>query len=168
MPERMPITRAELVKFLREVPLLTAASISPDGAPQAALLGVAVGDDLEIVFDTLETTRKFRNLRRDPRIALVFGKAGSYAFGQHDERTLQYEGIAEIPAGGDLKRAQALYFGLFPDGRDRLAWPHITYVRARPTWIRYSDYNLNPPVIAELGGADLQRWLRDARSAENF
>lgn len=160
MPEHMPITRHELVRFLRQVPLLTVASISPEGAPQAALLGVAVGDDLEIVFDTLDTTRKFRNLRRDPRIALVFGKAGGYTFGKHDERTLQYEGIVEIPAGEDLKRAQALYFGTFPEGRDHLAWPHITYVRARPTWIRYSDYNVNPPAIGELGGDHLQRWLR--------
>lgn len=162
MPEEMPITRPELVEFLRQVPLVTAASISADGAPQAALLGVAVGDDLEIVFDTLDTTRKFRNLCRDPRIALVFGKAGGYTFGKNDERTLQYEGIAEIPAGDDLKRAQALYFGLFPEGRDRLAWPHITYVRARPTWIRYSDYNVDPPAIGELGGDRLQRWLRGA------
>ncbi|HLW42969.1 MAG TPA: pyridoxamine 5'-phosphate oxidase family protein [Candidatus Acidoferrales bacterium] len=158
----MPITRPKLVEFLRQVPLLTAATISPDGAPQAALLGVAVGDDLEIVFDTLDTTRKFRNLCRDPRIALVFGKAGGYTFGKHDERTLQYEGIAEIPAGDDLKRAQTLYFGLFPEGRGRLAWPHITYVRARPTWIRFSDYNVNPPAIGELGGDHLQQWLRGA------
>lgn len=159
MPQAMPITRTELVEFLRQVPLLTAASISPDGAPQAAMLGVAVGDDLEIVFDTLETTRKFLNIHRDPRIALVFGKAGGYTFGKNDERTLQYEGLAEIPAGEELKRVQALYFGLFPDGRERLKWPHITYVRARPTWIRYSDYNRNPPIIAELGGESLRKWI---------
>lgn len=154
----MPITRVELVEFLRQVPLLTAASISPEGAPQAAMLGVAVGDDLEIVFDTLDTTRKFRNLSRDPRIALVFGKAGGYTFGKNDERTLQYEGLAEIPVSRELERAQALYFGLFPEGRDRLKWPHITYVRARPTWIRFSDYNKNPPIIAELAGEDLRKW----------
>lgn len=158
MPQSMPISRADLVKFLREVPLLTLATLSPDGAPQAALLGVAVSDDLELVFDTLETTRKFRNIRRDPRVAFVFGKAGGYVSGKHDERTLQYEGIAEIPTGDDLKRAQALYFGLFPEGRERLKWPHITYVRAWPSWVRFSDYDRNPPVIAELGGEELQKW----------
>lgn len=154
----MPISRAELVEFLREVPLLTLATLSPEGAPQAALLGVAVSDELELVLDTLETTRKFRNIRRDPRVAFVFGKAGGYVSGKHDERTLQYEGVADFPAGEDLKRAQALYFGLFPEGRERLKWPHITYIRARPTWIRFSDYNRNPPVIAELGGEELQKW----------
>ena len=159
MSHAMPIARAELVNFLREVPLLTVASIGPDGRPQAALLGVAVGDNLELVFDTLETTRKFRNVRRDPRVAFVFGKAGGYVAGKHDERTLQYEGIAEIPAGVELKRAQDLYFGLFPDGRERLKWPHITYVRTRPVWIRFSDYNQNPPVIAELGDDVLRKWL---------
>lgn len=159
MPGSMPISRVELLKFLREIPLLVMASISPEGTPQAAMLGVAVGDNLELVFDTLDTSRKIRNLKSDPRIAFVFGKAGGYTAGQHDERTLQYEGLAEIPAGEELKRVQALYFGLFPDGRERLKWPHITYVRTRPTWIRYSDYNRNPPVIAELGGKELRKWL---------
>jgi hypothetical protein len=158
MPQSMPMSRADLVKFLREVPLLTLATLSLDGAPQATLLGVAVSHDLELVFDTLDTTRKFLNIRRDPRVAFVFGKAGGYVYGEHDERTLQYEGVAEIPTGEELKRAQALYFGLFPEGRERLKWPHITYVRTRPTWIRFSDYNQNPPLIAELGGEELQKW----------
>jgi len=36
-------------------------SISADGAPQSALVGFAVTDELEIVFDTLSDTRKYRN-----------------------------------------------------------------------------------------------------------
>jgi hypothetical protein len=28
-------------------------------------------------------------------------------------------------------------------------WPGLIYVRARPTWIRYSDYNVDPPQIVE-------------------
>jgi hypothetical protein len=41
--------------------------VSPTG-PQAAVVGFAVSEHLEIVFDTLDTTRKLRNLRVDPRI----------------------------------------------------------------------------------------------------
>ena len=32
-----------------------------------------MSDELEVVFDTVERTRKYRNLRVDPRIALVIG-----------------------------------------------------------------------------------------------
>ncbi|HKV28909.1 MAG TPA: pyridoxamine 5'-phosphate oxidase family protein [Candidatus Acidoferrales bacterium] len=154
------MTRSELVDFMRRWPLVVAASVSPARAPQAALLGVAVSDQLEIVFDTVDTSRKFRNLRSDSRIALVFGAAGAYTAGSHDERTLQYEGTADVPTGEELRRVQeTIYFRQFPDGRSRLTWPGITYVHARPTWIRYSDYNRSPSEIFELSGDALRAFL---------
>ncbi len=141
-------TRAELLAFLRRHRVAIQTSVSPGGAPQAAVVGVAVGDDFEVVFDTLETTRKARNLRRDPRIALVFG-------GWSEEQTVQYEGVADEPAGGERERIRELYFGVYPDGRARLAWPGLVHVRVRPTWLRYSDFDANPPRIAELSAEAL-------------
>lgn len=67
--------------------LAVQTSASPTGAPQAALVGFAVTDQFEIVFDTLETTRKAQNLRKNSRIALVIG-----GWISGDERTVQYEG----------------------------------------------------------------------------
>jgi hypothetical protein len=152
------IRRHELLTFMRSVPLVTTATISPDGAPQAAILGVAASDQLELVFDTVDNSRKFRNVQRDGRVAVVFGAAGWYVSGSHDERTVQYEGIADIPSGAELKRVQEeIYFKQFPDGRERLKWEHITYVRVRPTWIRYSNYNEGPPEIVEWSGDALAK-----------
>ncbi len=154
------MTRNELVKFMRENPLVTAATLSQDGAPQAALLGVATSDQLELVFDTVDNSRKFGNVLRDGRIAVVFGAAGGYVSGSHDERTVQYQGVADVPNGDELKRVQEeIYFKLFPDGRDRLKWPHIAYVRVRPTWMRYSNYNVNPPEIVELSADALTKFV---------
>ena len=42
-----------------------------------------------------------------------------------------------------------------PDGRQREAWPGITYFRVRPTWIRYVDFNSDPPLIVEFDQAQL-------------
>jgi hypothetical protein len=39
------------------------SSISSTGAPQSALVGIAVTDQLEIIFDTLRSTRKYENLK---------------------------------------------------------------------------------------------------------
>lgn len=108
----MPV---ELLSFLREHRLAVQASVGADGAPQAAVVGVAVSDALEIVFDTLESTRKHANLRRDPRIALVIGWDA--------EKSAQIEGVADFPSGVELERIRAVYFAAFPDGRERLAWP---------------------------------------------
>ena len=140
-----------VLTFLRAHKLATQATASADGAPQAAVVGYAVTDRLELVFDTLASTRKARNLRENPRLAFVVGglKAG-------DERTVQYEGVADEPTGVELERLKTAYYAVFPDGPSRLSWPGLIYVRVRPTWIRYSDYNCNPPEIVELSERELR------------
>lgn len=154
------MTREQLVAFMRANPLATVATVSDDGAPQAALVGVAVSDRLELVFDTLDTSRKFQNIVRGSRVAVAFGTAGPYAAGKHDERCVQYEGIADVPTGEELARVrEEIYFARFPDGRSRTAWPKIAYVRVRPSWIRFSDYNADPPEIVELHGRGLDALL---------
>jgi hypothetical protein len=121
------------------------ASVSSTVSPQAAVVGVVVTDDFELFFDTLDTTRKMRNLRQNPKIAFVIG--GTV---EGDERTVQYEGIADEPKGSELERLKTIYFDRFPDGPERLTWPGLVYVRARPSWIRYSNFNVDPPLIIEL------------------
>jgi pyridoxamine 5'-phosphate oxidase-like protein len=142
------MNRAELVLFLRRYKLAVEATLPiGGGAPQAAVVGFAVSDALELVFDTLESTRKWRNLRADPHVALVIG--------WDHEATAQIEGIADFPEGQELERLRACYFIPYPDGRERLAWPGITHVRVRPTWVRFSDYTTDPPTIVELGPSEL-------------
>lgn len=143
----MSITTADLLAFLRTQRFAVEASRGPDDSIQAALIGIAVTDTLEIVFDTLASTRKAPNLRRSPRMALVIG-----GWSPGDERTVQYEGIADEPTGMELDQLKAAYFEAWPDGPSRANWPGLIYVRVRPTWIRYSDFNRNPPLIAELAG----------------
>jgi hypothetical protein len=139
----------KLLEFLQSNRLAVQASLSHD-APQAAVVGFAISDAFEIVFDTLQTTRKATNLRRNPQIALVIG-----GLIPGDERTVQYEGIADEPSGRDLERLKEVYYSAFPDGPGRAQWPGLIYIRVRPRWIRYSDYNQNPPEIVEFQGKDL-------------
>jgi hypothetical protein len=133
---------AELVSFMRRHRLAIEASVSAQTGPQAAVVGFVVSDAGEVFFDTLSSTRKCENLRRDPRIALVVG--------WDEERTVQYEGIADEPRGAELARLKELYFSAFPDGRTRESWPGITYFRVRPVWVRYSDFTGAAPSSSEL------------------
>lgn len=137
------MTKSELLEFMRRHRLAVEASVTTDGAPQAAVVGVAVSDQLEVVFDTLATSRKCTNLRRDPRLALVLG------WDLEEGCTVQFEGLADEPQGSELEQLKQLYFGVFPDGVDRAAWPDITYVRVRPTFIRFSDFRGAAPKIVE-------------------
>jgi len=113
-------------------------------------VGFAISDTFEIVFDTLSTARKSINLRANPRIALVIG---GWVAG--DERTVQCEGEADEPTGAERARITEVYYSAYPDGRDRAKWPGLTYFRVKPAWIRYSDYNRNPPEIIEFETKDL-------------
>ena len=140
-----------LLRFMRETRYAVEATVTPHGAPQAAVIGIAVTDRFEVVFDAIETSRKVQNLRVNRRVAFVIGN--SYA---GDERTVQFEGLADEPNGPALERVKSAYYEAFPDGRDRLRWPGLTYVRVSPVWLRYSDYNVNPPLVIELGAGDLE------------
>lgn len=144
------MTRTKLLEFLRAHRLAVEASVDGSAGVQAAVVGIAVTEDFEIIFDTLETTRKARNIARDPRVAFVIGGAAD-----GEEQTVQYEGVADRPTGSELKFLQQRYLEVFPDGTERLAWPGLMYVRVRPRWLRYSDYRRDPPVIVEFTGLEL-------------
>ncbi|HXU65586.1 MAG TPA: pyridoxamine 5'-phosphate oxidase family protein [Polyangia bacterium] len=135
------MTRADLVRRLREDRLAVVSTVAADGAPQSAVVGCAISDQLEIVFDTLEQTRKAANLRRDPRVSVVIG--------WDREQTAQIDGLADFPTGAELERIRAVYFQADPDGRERLTWPGLTHVRVRPRWLRWSDFAQQPPFIFE-------------------
>jgi len=144
------MSAAELLTFLRRHRLAVQASVSPAAVPQAAVIGYAVTDRFEIVFDTVDSTRKAGNLRRNPNLAFVIG-----GLLPGDERTVQYEGIADEPSGDELDRLKQVYYETYPDGPSRLRWPGLMYVRVRPTWVRYSDYNVDPPLIVEFTSEQL-------------
>jgi pyridoxine/pyridoxamine 5'-phosphate oxidase len=138
------VKRDELLQFLRAQPWAVEASVGGRGEPQAAVIGVAVTDRLELVFDTLATSRKATNLRANPRIALVLG--------WDDGQTVQIEGVADEPVGAEVEAAKETYLRRFPDGHERVGLPDITYFRIVPSWIRYSDFRTTPPTIVVFEG----------------
>ena len=118
------------------------SSVSDEGIPQSALMGIAVTPELEIVFDTVKTSRKYPNLVERAKCSVVVGWEG--------EQTVQFEGVAVELRGEELQRYQEIYFAVWPEGRERLRWPAIAYFVVRPRWIRYSDYERKPPLVAEI------------------
>ena len=135
-----------LLGFLQKNRLGVVATTSERGDPQSALVGIAVTDRFEIIFDTLGRTRKCQNLRKRPNICVVVG--------WDQEITVQYEGIADEPTGSELERLQAVYFAVYPECMSHQNWEGITYVRIRPTWIRYSDFNPDGKII-EFSATDI-------------
>jgi hypothetical protein len=132
----VPTTRADILAFMKSHSIAVQASVTPGNAPQAAAVGVIVSDAFEVFFDTLDSSRK---------VAFVIGGPG-----HGEERTVQFEGVVDEPSGPELEALKAQYLARFPDGRDRQAWPGLTYLRAKPLWLRFSDFHQTPPEIVEL------------------
>jgi general stress protein 26 len=135
------MTLEEVFDIAKSKRYLVVSTVNEAGAAEAALMGFALTQAKEIVFDTLSTSRKAVNLERNPAAAVVIG--------WDDNISLQIEGPARRPIGDDLESAKAAYFRQWPDGRARETWPDIAYVVVKPKWIRYSNYAAGPPVVEE-------------------
>ncbi|WP_225525029.1 pyridoxamine 5'-phosphate oxidase family protein [Rhizobium leguminosarum] len=84
-----------ILEFLRRHTLAVIATSHADGKPEAAVIDFSVRDNLEIVFDTFEQTRKFENLSDRRSVALVVGWDKNI--------TVQYEGDAMKVSASDVQ-----------------------------------------------------------------
>jgi len=125
------MTKSALFEFMRGHRYAVVSSVTAQGTPESAVVGFAVTPELEIIFDTVRSSRKYTNLTANPAAAVAMWTG---------EATTQYEGIASEPDGAERERYREIYFETWPDGRDRLSWAGITHVVIRPKWIRYSNF----------------------------
>jgi pyridoxine/pyridoxamine 5'-phosphate oxidase len=130
----------EVFDIVRQKRLAVVSTVQDSGAPESALVGFALTERNEIVFDTLGSSRKAVNIARRAAAALVIG--------WDNDITVQIEGDARRPQGEDLAYAKAAYYREWPDGRARENWPDIAYVVVKPRWLRYANYS-GAPVIEE-------------------
>ncbi len=135
------MNEAALYEFIAQHRLGVLGTIHAGASPQSALVGFAVTPELEIVFDTVKSSRKYPNLIATP--------ACSFAIGLTDEKAVQYEGVARELRPPELERYQSIYFAAWPDGPERLSWPGIVCFAVKPVWVRYSDFYERPPFIRE-------------------
>lgn len=90
--------RAAIYAFINRQRYGVVSSTASSGTPQSALVGIASTSRLEVIFDTVKSSRKYPNLIQRPACSLVIGWSG--------EQTLQLEGIAEEPQGAALRELQ--------------------------------------------------------------
>ncbi|MFC8680668.1 pyridoxamine 5'-phosphate oxidase family protein [Microbacterium ureisolvens] len=134
-----PAEPAALARFVRRHGRGVVATVSPSGAPEAALVGIAALDDGTLIFDSHADARKVRNLADDGRVAVVVGTDGDVS--------AQIEGVAAITAGEDRERYGTAYNAQFPGSR--ALDPHFAVIAIRPVWVRVYDASAREADIAE-------------------
>jgi uncharacterized pyridoxamine 5'-phosphate oxidase family protein len=102
-----------------------------EGKPQSAVVVISVKDGLEIFFNTLKVTRKYRNLTADPNTSLVVG---------WDEGvTLQIEGLAEEVPSIEFTEYQRIHLSRNPGSEKYAHLDGQCFFRIIPKWIRYNS-----------------------------
>jgi len=137
------MTKDFIYRFIRQHKFGVLSTVSIDNIPQSAYIGLVVTPALQIIFDTVSDSRKYKNLLLNPHVSFVIG--------WDNEQTIQYEGIAKIPDTNELEKLLLTYFAVFPEGKNRRDnWKNIVYVYVEPKWIRYSDFNETTRKVAEI------------------
>jgi general stress protein 26 len=132
-----------IYQFISQHLLGVVTTVNKDNTPEAALVGIAVSEELEIIFDTVTSSRKYHNILQNPQVALVIG--------WDNEVTVQYEGKATVLGDdAEAKSLKEIYFKAYPDGRDRVkTMPGLVHIKVTPRWLLYSNFN-QPQIIEEI------------------
>lgn len=124
--------KQKILEFLRSQLHMVISTVTTESTPEAAFVGFCEADDLTLVFGTYSTSRKYKNIEKNPRIAAVFG----------DERgiTVQYEGVATVCEGEELVQYKKLYFAKNPGSKRFEQHPDQVYLKITPSWARYTNF----------------------------
>lgn len=110
-------------RFIRQHQLAVISTVSPELKPEAALIGIAVSEKLELIFDTVKSSRKFQNILHNPAVALVVG--------WDNEITVQIEGTATLltDTTADINLKE-IYFNTLGGARERAdIWEGLVHLR---------------------------------------
>ncbi|MBI5620063.1 pyridoxamine 5'-phosphate oxidase family protein [Candidatus Gottesmanbacteria bacterium] len=125
-----------LFEYMNKRNLAVLATIGPNETPEAAVMEFGQTQELELIFDTLKTTRKYANLKKSPKIAFVIG--------WEEGDTVQYEGVATELKGAELATYKKIMFAKNPAFAKWENLPSMTYFKVTPKWIRYSTMDQPP------------------------
>ena len=122
----------EKIGKLFESQRLAVLSTHRDGQPHGSLVAFAATDDLrEIVFATTRATRKFGNIEKDPRVALLVDNRTNDPADLRDAMAVTAVGEATEAGLAEGERLRPLYLGKHPYLVDFVRSPSCALVRVR-------------------------------------
>jgi PPOX class probable F420-dependent enzyme len=132
---RIMMTPAELDEFLATQRTCRVATVSPDGAPHVSTLWFA-WDGTSLWLYSITRSKRWTDLRHDPRVAVVVDAGEEYGELRGVELTGSVEFVGEIPRTGEeevpeLETVERLFarknFGMDQMPHDgRHAWLRLT------------------------------------------
>lgn len=127
-------------KIIQSNTLGVLSTVAPEGTSESAVVEISALDDLKLIFDTLASFRKYRNLMTNQNVSVVIGL---------EPVSIQYEGIAFELEGNELHEYKKIHLGRFPEAAkfEKLG---MKFFKIVPKWIRYTDISKQPWEIFEI------------------
>ena len=134
--------RKLVLEFVKRHRLATLSTVASNNKPEAAAIEFGENGNFELIFDCLETSRKYKNLLTNRSVAFVIG--------WDEDITVQYEGETRELRDEELVKYKEEYFGKNPRARKWEHVPGIKYFKVVPKWVRYSNVSKHPWEIHEI------------------
>jgi nitroimidazol reductase NimA-like FMN-containing flavoprotein (pyridoxamine 5'-phosphate oxidase superfamily) len=132
-----------IASFLTSHGLMVISSYGEE-YPESAVVEYA-NDNCVLVFDTDSSSRKYKNIVRNPNVSVVVGWDNDV-----EEETLQYEGKCTVLEGEELTHYKKVYFAKNPGAQKWENEPDTAYLKVEPVWVRHTDLKVFPWKISEL------------------
>jgi len=138
-------TQSGIKDFMHQHPMAVIATHANGAlAPESALIAFVELDDLSLVFETFSGTRKHHNIQANAHVSLVIG------WDINIHKTLQYEGVASFVEESNKDSVIELFKTKDTPCTEVFLRNHqARFFMVKPTWLRYSDYTKDKPIIIE-------------------
>lgn len=136
------MTKQQILSFFKSKKHAVISTCGANNQPEAALIGFGETESLELIFGTYSTSRKYKNIYENDRVAFVIGWEDDYI-------TVQYEGVAQEIFDQELEKYVEVYHQKVPSAIVYKSHPDQVYFKVIPSWIRYSDLSGEEEKITE-------------------
>jgi len=134
-------TKTKKIKALiNQNKLAVLSTVTSENTSESAVVEISARENFELIFDTLPTFRKYKNLRGNRNVSVVIG---------WEPTTVQYEGIAVELSDNELEEYKQIHFAKFPEAVkfEKLG---IKFFKIIPQWIRYTDVSMQSWEVFEI------------------
>ncbi len=121
------------------------ATVSQAGKPECAVMGYLVFNDLTLVFNAENISRKWNNIKDNSYVAAAFGWSADQPF-------IQYEGEGNLIEKNHPKyqKLEKLYFQEHVRSLQFKELSTSGFILVKPKWIRLTNITVKPHRIKEI------------------
>ncbi|MEA2701564.1 MAG: hypothetical protein QOE22_273 [Candidatus Parcubacteria bacterium] len=136
--------KKKILAFLNLHKLTVISTVDTENnKPEAACVAFAEKENLDLIFGTLNNSRKYKNLQTNQNVSFVIGWSDELG-------TVQYEGIARELSGDEAQENGEIMAIKKEKVRGYLTREDNRFFLVKPTWIRFVDKGISPEEVSEV------------------